>query len=648
VPVYDALRAALPEWRALGASTWVLDTIEHGVKIDWVDRPPYFRSKEYPMGTDDTAFMTGEIARGLQEGYIEAVTCPRKIANLVCISSAFVAHTGHKPRAVYDLKHPNEFQGNAACKYETLQELSMSLRPNDALLSWDIRDAYHHLRIRPADRTYLAFRTLGRVFVPITMPFGLRVAPRTWTKVCRPLVQELRRLGFRIIAYVDDFGGAPPAPAGVPATRAQAVAAFDLVAKLLARLGLYLHPRKGTRDGPTEMQLLGHVIDTRAGIFRLPTERVSKTAALAAGLARYATSHERWVSFKALRRFCGTAVSTTLSVPAARLHLRSLFNALQFRHPRTGDARLGNQAVQDLRWWVDLDTNSLGGRPIWPGAATVQMDTDASGVGWGAVLGGLLEARGFHGTLRSGLHINVLELGAITLALRSFRADIPPGTIIRLRTDSMVALGVLNAQSSRSLVLMEEYRALHALCAEMDVELRAEHLSSALNEWADRLSRENDSTVWTLAAASFTRLDALFGPHTVDLFTTELDARCPRFYIRWAAPGTLGVNAMAHRWTGENAWANPPFHMLGPVVHKIITEGATVTLIAPAWRAQPWWRRATEAATDWWLLPVTDGVGAQGTRSAPGQRPHWRTAVFRFAPVECATTASDGTTSSLA
>lgn len=55
-------------------------------------------------------------------------------------------------------------------------------RPGHALLSWDIQDAYHHLNIRPADRTYHAFRTLGRIFVPVTMPFGLRVAPQTWTK----------------------------------------------------------------------------------------------------------------------------------------------------------------------------------------------------------------------------------------------------------------------------------------------------------------------------------------------------------------------------------------------------------------------------------------------------------------------------------
>lgn len=625
VPVYTALRDALPEWRALGASNWVLETIEHGIQIDWTEEALYFRSREYPMDADDTAFMKEEISRGLQEGYILELTNPRVVADLRCISSAFVAHTAEKRRAVYDLKHPNEYQANASCKYETMQDLSQTLRPGDALLSWDRRDAYHHLTVRPADRTCLAFRTLGRVFVPVTMPFGLRIAPRTWTKVCRPVVAEQRRLGFHIIAYVDDIGGAPPAAPGVPATKAEAVAGFRLVARLLRRLGLYLHPVKGTRDGPQQMQLLGLLIDTRAGIYLLSPERVAKTVVLAHALVRYAAGHERWVGFKALRHFCGTAVSTTLSIPDARFHLRSLFNALKFRHPTSGDSRLGHQAVKDLTWWVALERNAAGGRPIWPGSATIQMDTDASGLGWGAVLGQLVEARGFHGTLRSGLHINVLELGAITLALRSFRAHIPPGTVIRLRTDSMVALGV------------------------MDVQLQAEHLSAALNDWADRLSREQDSTDWTLRPDTFATLEASYGPHTVDLFASDLNKRCARFYSRWATPGALGVNALDHDWTAENASANPPFHLLGPVVHRIVASGATITLIAPEWRAQPWWSRAVEAADEWHLLSPADGVYTRGTRSRPAPRPHWRTAVFRFTGTQpCATTKTAGSASSRA
>lgn len=48
---------------------------------------------------------------------------------------------------------------------------------------------------------------------------------------------------------------------------------------------------------------------------------------------------------------------------------------------------------------------------------------------------------------------------------------------------------------------------LHKLCADMGVELRVKHVSSVLNAWADRLSRENDSTDWALQTTTFLRLD---------------------------------------------------------------------------------------------------------------------------------------------
>lgn len=463
------------------------------------------------------------------------------------------------------------------------------------------------------------------------------------------MVAELRRQGVRSIAYVDDFGGAPPAPPGVPATRVQAVAAFQFVATLLSHLGVLFHPAKGTRDGPQQMQLLGHVINSRDGIYQLPTERVGNTVAQAVALTRYAAAHQWWVGFKALRRFCDTAVSSTLSGLGARLHLRRLFHVLQFRHPISRNAWLGHEALTDLNLWVNLAAHAAGGRPIRPGTANLLLDTDASGVGSGADLRSLLEARGVFGSLRSGLHINVFELGEITLALRAFRDAVFASTIIRPRTDSMVALGVLRGQSFHYLVLMDEYRSLHALCRNMGVEVRAEHLSSAFNAWGDRLSRERDTTDWTLRDASFSKLAAEYGQLTVERFDSYLNARCPGFYTRWAAPGGLGVDALAHCWQCENSSASPQFHVVGLVVHDILAECAAATLVAPEWRAQPWWSRAVEAASEWWVLPLADGVYTYATRSTPTPRLQWRTVVFHFSAVAaCATTPSAGPSSFLA
>jgi len=118
----------------------------------------------------------------------------------------------------------------------------------------------------------------------------------------------------------------------------------------------------------------------------------------------------------------------------------------------------------------------------------------------------------------------------------------------------------------------------------------------------------------------------------VDLFATELNTRCDRFYSRRHCPGALATNARKQSWAAENSWANPPFHLLGAVVKKIVKSGATATLIAPIGRAQPWWAVAEENCFEWEQLSTTDGVYTHGLSSVAARRPFWKTAVFRFAP----------------
>jgi len=61
VPVYTALKNSLPRSQQLGVSSWVEDTIENGVTVDWAAPPTLCFSAEYPLTLADQAFMTVEI-----------------------------------------------------------------------------------------------------------------------------------------------------------------------------------------------------------------------------------------------------------------------------------------------------------------------------------------------------------------------------------------------------------------------------------------------------------------------------------------------------------------------------------------------------------------------------------------------------------
>ena len=146
------------------------------------------------------------------------MTDPVEERRIKVLSPAFVVRSSSgAERTVIDLRYPNSFMAQRTCRYETLADVAQVLRPADAMLVWDVADAYHHFLLRPEDALFLALELDGRIFISLTMPFGLWVAPYTWTKVCGPVVQCLRGKGFRMIAYVDDFGGALPAKRGQPA-----------------------------------------------------------------------------------------------------------------------------------------------------------------------------------------------------------------------------------------------------------------------------------------------------------------------------------------------------------------------------------------------------------------------------------------------
>lgn len=162
-----------------------------------------------------------------------------------------------------------------------------------------------------------------------------------------------------------------------------------------------------------------------------------------------------------------------------------------------------------------------------------------------------------------------------------------PGTIVRLRTDTSVAIEVINGGSSRSPALMDEFRRVHAVCIHPGVPIRAEYIPSALKLSADRLSRTRDSTVWPLSRPAFLDLDRRYGPLTIDLFATAENACCGGLFYKFPSPGGTGVDDMSVDWRGDNAWANPPFNLVGLVIDKIVREGASVTLVAPRWEAQP-------------------------------------------------------------
>jgi hypothetical protein len=206
-PPYKRVAACAEKWLQIGATPAMVRMIKCGVLLPWKGNPSRRFRREYPMNPEDYKFASTEMDWWIANGSAEEIS--EAEARQICqIVSGFVVH-GSKPRVLVDYTAQNEKLETRKFKMETLTELAPQLRPNDALMKIDVKDAYYHLRLRCCDRNKLLFRVAGRFFRPMALNCGLSAAPLLFTKFLRPVIQGLRRQEHRIISYLDDISGTP-------------------------------------------------------------------------------------------------------------------------------------------------------------------------------------------------------------------------------------------------------------------------------------------------------------------------------------------------------------------------------------------------------------------------------------------------------
>jgi hypothetical protein len=111
-------------------------------------------------------------------------------------------------------------------------------------------------------------------------------------------------------------------------------------------------------------------------------------------------------------------------------------------------------------------------------------------------------------------------------------------------------LGIVN-HGSPWLKLNELGRELLWFGEEHNVTLSVEWVPREQNTLDDELSKLIIPDDWMLAMSFFRWLEERWGTHAVDLFASDANNPCGRFYSLHWCRGTAGVNAFAYSWGGE-------------------------------------------------------------------------------------------------
>ncbi len=196
------------------------------------------------------------------------------------------------------------------------------------------------------------------------------------------------------------------------------------------------------------------------------------------------------------------------------------------------------------------------------------------------------------------LHINCVELLAATLALKTFTKG-QTGLSVLLKMDNTAVAYVNNQGGTVSRELVRLSKELWTWCLQRNITIKAQHLPGHLSQVADAESRTMlDRSDWKLDSRVFQQIHQLWGPMEVDLFASRLTTQCLVLFSWRPDPYAAATDAFLQVWTGLKAYANPPWNLVGRVAAQAQAQQASLVLVAPVWRTQPWYPILLETLVD--------------------------------------------------
>ena len=106
---------------------------------------------------------------------------------------------------ILDMRLGNKLMLDRPFRMEWLEDVRFLAKPGDVMLAFDLTRGYHHATIHLAYKTFLGFQWQNLFYHFNVLPFGLKSAPRTFSKVVTLLARGWRADGIRIPVNLDDW-----------------------------------------------------------------------------------------------------------------------------------------------------------------------------------------------------------------------------------------------------------------------------------------------------------------------------------------------------------------------------------------------------------------------------------------------------------
>ena len=507
----------------------------------------------------------------------------KEVDNYFCgfVSPIFVIlKPDGKVRLILNLKKLNTYVEKLHFKIEDWRAVCNSLRSNDYMCKVDLKDAYLSIPVSEYTSRFFCFKFGEKYYAYQALPFGFSQSPYIFTKVLKIALTQLRTMGIKIIAYLDDL-------LIIHSNPHSCREAADVTISLLSNLGFTINMVKSVLTPTRVIEYLGLIFDTCKMSISLPERKVTKIKQLC---NRYLTQ-QRW-HIQEVSELQGTLISACPAVQYGLLYTRELarlisLNLVLCNNNYNDFMSLSTTAKEDLMWWQ----NNVGitCQPIRPDTYDKTIYTDACPRGYG----GHCEEDEFNGHWsfeEQKLHINILELMTVEKALKIFCPN-DKNIRIHLRIDNITAVAYINKLGgTQSLALQKIAKNIWTWAIARNIWLSATYIKSKHNFKADELSRRiSTDSHWRLSTSVFNEIVSKFGCPSIDLFASSLNHKVPRYVSYQPEAGAEATDAFTVSWRHEFAYIFPPFSLIPRVIRKIESDNAIAIVVVPDWPSQTWY-----------------------------------------------------------
>ena len=599
-----------------------MDVIDHGYVIPLNDLPMDYEEENNGSARKNMEFVRKTVRELQEKGVVKFVEEKPK-----CVSPLTVAEQdkpgGKKLRLCLDASRC--VNPLLQTQKVTLSHLSKALevtKEGDFQVKYDLTSAYHHIKISDSQIGYLgaAFTKEDgskQYFVFLYLPFGLGSAVHCMTKIFKPLNAYFHSLGIRHSIFIDDGRILSATPEGAENDR-------KVVYETLKKAGWTVEEEKSDGEGEASQikEYLGFIIDTHQMSVRIKED---KKVSVKKEIQEILLNKNRRIHAKELAKITGRMVSLEpamggMPLMAARAAYIQIEQAVE-EFGWNGSLKMSEETILGLEFFLE-NMDQFDNSPIRTAATEVSVlsivgppgdfiktgfvanhvtteedqiwASDASGFATCAysVTGDNLYFRGLLNRSEQRLSSGHRELLAVRQSLEYYAStweERNKPLNINWLSDSENLVKFLKKGSGKSHIQRDIFRVMQ-ICQEMKIRIIPIHLrrEDPRIKLADSGSKVQDTDDWSVDFETFERLNNEF-QFTIDLFATDKNSKCERFYSNFYCPGTWGIDAFAHCWDGEVAWICPPIKDIPKIVQKIKAAKMAGLLYIPEWPTSDFW-----------------------------------------------------------